>query len=178
MRNIWLSRPRKRRYHDEDIETVLKRADAAGVKHIIITAGNLKESRRALQTAQRLNNSGLYATRFYSTVGVHPTNAKQLDERPPAGKAAAAPDACSSGIVSAADDCRCGRPAAADHGGSAGDSHCDSDSSYAPDETEAGDAASGLIADDSRREQPNHVKVKGSHKEEYIASLEKVSGIP
>lgn len=52
--------------HPPDLEHVLARAWDAGMTHIIITAGNLDEARRALELAES-------DERLFSTVGVHPT---------------------------------------------------------------------------------------------------------
>lgn len=52
--------------HPPDLEHVLARAWDAGLTHIIITAGNLDEARRALELAGS-------DRRLFSTVGVHPT---------------------------------------------------------------------------------------------------------
>jgi Tat protein secretion system quality control protein TatD with DNase activity len=74
-----------KRAHAADLDAVLQRADAAGVSDIIITAGTLRESQRALALARATNASGKYAVRLHSTVGVHPTNTKQLDGEPDRG---------------------------------------------------------------------------------------------
>lgn len=52
--------------HPPDLDQVLGRAWDAGLSHIIITAGNLDEARRALELAAT-------DRRLFSTVGVHPT---------------------------------------------------------------------------------------------------------
>lgn len=62
-----------KQYHPPDMNEVLKRAWDAGVERIIITAGNLKESRLALELARS-------DPRLYSTVGVHPTRCNEFDE--------------------------------------------------------------------------------------------------
>jgi len=54
------------RKHAPDLEQVLARAWEAGLSHIIITAGNLDEARKALELAGS-------DRRLFSTVGVHPT---------------------------------------------------------------------------------------------------------
>ncbi|PVH64095.1 hypothetical protein PAHAL_2G184100 [Panicum hallii] len=51
--------------HATDIPAVLARAWAAGVDHIIVTRGSLKESREALEIAE---TDG----RLFCTVGMHP----------------------------------------------------------------------------------------------------------
>ena len=65
--------------HAPDLDAVLRRADAAALTEIIVTAGSLAESRRALALARRVNASGAYRVRLHSTVGVHPTNTAQLE---------------------------------------------------------------------------------------------------
>jgi TatD DNase family protein len=55
-----------KQYHEADLDAVLKRAWAAGVEKIIITAGTLSESRQALKLART-------DERLFCTVGVHPT---------------------------------------------------------------------------------------------------------
>lgn len=60
-----------RRSHDPDLNTVLNRAEAAGVVRTIVTAGTLKQSREALDMCG--SEQGLY-----STVGVHPTRAREM----------------------------------------------------------------------------------------------------
>ncbi|KAI0673344.1 Mg-dependent DNase [Trametes maxima] len=61
-----------KRKHDDDLDAMLERARAAGVKSMIITGGSLHESREALQLAQQLG--------FYATVGCHPTRSAQFDQ--------------------------------------------------------------------------------------------------
>ncbi|RPD82351.1 Mg-dependent DNase [Lentinus tigrinus ALCF2SS1-7] len=63
-----------KRKHDDDLEAMLERSRAAGVKSMIITGGSLHESKEALELAQQL---GLYAT-----VGCHPTRSSQFDQFP------------------------------------------------------------------------------------------------
>lgn len=66
--------------HAPDIAAVLERAQQQGVAHIIITAGTLEESRRALQYAREWNRQYHGGIRFGSTVGVHPTRCAQVFE--------------------------------------------------------------------------------------------------
>ncbi|KAJ8468394.1 hypothetical protein ONZ51_g9672 [Trametes cubensis] len=61
-----------RKKHDDDLEAMLERARAAGVKSMIITGGSLHESKEALELAQQLG--------FYATVGCHPTRSAQFDQ--------------------------------------------------------------------------------------------------
>ena len=61
--------------HAPDLDAVLERAWRAGVAKIIITAGTLEESRRALDLART-------ESRLFCTVGVHPTRSNEFDEAP------------------------------------------------------------------------------------------------
>ena len=61
--------------HENDLDAVLQRAWDAGVSKIIITAGNLSESKAALQLAMR-------DERLFSTVGVHPTRCGEFASHP------------------------------------------------------------------------------------------------
>lgn len=62
--------------HEPDWDAVLQRSLDSGVTHIILTAGTLWESRRALDLVRelRLKNESLT---FGCTIGVHPTRCKQ-----------------------------------------------------------------------------------------------------
>jgi TatD DNase family protein len=62
--------------HEPDWEAVLQRASDNGVSHIILTAGTIRESRRAVELVRelRLKNETIY---FGCTVGVHPTRCQQ-----------------------------------------------------------------------------------------------------
>lgn len=62
-----------KQYHPPDLDAVLRRAWDAGVDRIIITAGNLLESRMALEMARR-------DPRLFSTVGVHPTRCHEFED--------------------------------------------------------------------------------------------------
>ncbi|OBZ78767.1 putative deoxyribonuclease TATDN1 [Grifola frondosa] len=57
--------------HEDDMDAMLERSRAAGVKSMIITGGSLHESREALELARQLG--------FYATVGCHPTRSAQFD---------------------------------------------------------------------------------------------------
>eukprot|EP01029_Cantina_marsupialis_P027032 TRINITY_DN7420_c0_g1_i1.p1 TRINITY_DN7420_c0_g1~~TRINITY_DN7420_c0_g1_i1.p1 ORF type:complete len:378 (+),score=93.45 TRINITY_DN7420_c0_g1_i1:56-1135(+) len=54
-----------------DIDQIIERATKAGVKEIMITAGNLKDSRKALAMAKK-------HPMLYCTVGVHPTRCDEF----------------------------------------------------------------------------------------------------
>jgi TatD DNase family protein len=61
--------------HEPDLDAVLSRAWATGVEKIIITAGTLEESRKALQLARS-------DERLFCTVGVHPTRCGEFESFP------------------------------------------------------------------------------------------------
>ncbi|CAL1695080.1 unnamed protein product [Somion occarium] len=61
-----------RQKHDDDLEAMLERCKAAGVRSMIITGGSLHESKESLELAKQHN--------FYATVGCHPTRSKQFDQ--------------------------------------------------------------------------------------------------
>lgn len=62
--------------HEPDWDQVLDRSVNAGVTHIILTAGTLRESRRALELVRELRQKNETLT-FGCTIGVHPTRCKQ-----------------------------------------------------------------------------------------------------
>lgn len=63
--------------HETDIDCVMERCIRTGVKHIILTAGTVTESREAMQKAREWNR--FYPDiHFSSTVGVHPTRCQQV----------------------------------------------------------------------------------------------------
>lgn len=108
-----------KRMHPPDLDAVLARAAAAGVSHIIVTAGNLRESRAALALARSVNAARAAAglpLRLHSTVGVHPTRTRELDFDE-AAAAEVAPAAAAS--------CGCGEGEAAAPAAAAGDSSGD-----------------------------------------------------
>ncbi|TBU34703.1 Mg-dependent DNase [Dichomitus squalens] len=61
-----------KRKHEDDLDAMIERSRAAGVKSMIITGGSLHESKEALELASQLG--------FYATVGCHPTRSKQFDD--------------------------------------------------------------------------------------------------
>jgi len=65
--------------HDPDLDLVMERAASAGVRGVVLTAGTVDESRRAVETARkwRQRYGGI---RFGCTVGVHPTRCRQVFE--------------------------------------------------------------------------------------------------
>jgi TatD DNase family protein len=72
--------------HVPDIDHVIQRAIQANVRHIIITAGTIDESRKAIQQTRiwneqynhHQNNNSSGTIRFSCTVGVHPTRCLQV----------------------------------------------------------------------------------------------------
>ncbi|CDO72984.1 hypothetical protein BN946_scf185007.g38 [Trametes cinnabarina] len=56
----------------DDMDAMLERARAAGVKSMIITGGSLHESKEAIELAKQLG--------FYATAGCHPTRSAQFDK--------------------------------------------------------------------------------------------------
>lgn len=62
--------------HEPDWEAVMERAVQSGVTHIILTAGTLAESRRALEQVRVLRTKH-ETIQFGCTVGVHPTRCAQ-----------------------------------------------------------------------------------------------------
>jgi TatD DNase family protein len=71
--------------HEPDWEAVMERAVQSGVTHIILTAGTLRESRRALELVRELRPKN-ETIQFGCTVGVHPTRCAQefVDSEMPA----------------------------------------------------------------------------------------------
>ena len=62
-----------RNYHAADLSAVLSRAWSSGLSHIIVTAGNLAESREALAF---VNDD----PRLFTTCGVHPTRCHEFED--------------------------------------------------------------------------------------------------
>ena len=58
--------------HENDFEHVIKRAVDAGCVKFMVTGSDLKESKQAIQIAEK------YPGRCYATVGVHPCSANQF----------------------------------------------------------------------------------------------------
>ncbi|KAL1139745.1 hypothetical protein AAG570_006723 [Ranatra chinensis] len=61
--------------HEPDLQHVLHRAWENGLAKLIITGGNLDESKKALELVKEDN-------RLYSTVGCHPTRCKEFEDDP------------------------------------------------------------------------------------------------
>ncbi|CAI5710037.1 unnamed protein product [Peronospora effusa] len=73
---------RGKQKHESDLITILTRAKAFGVEKIIVTGGNLEESRKALQLTK--DNEGDALPKLFSTVGVHPTRCSEFEADPDA----------------------------------------------------------------------------------------------
>ena len=65
-----------KRAHDDDLEYIIQRARAAGVRKMMVTGSDLQESENAIKLAQD------YPGLCYATVGVHPCAAKTFDKHP------------------------------------------------------------------------------------------------
>ena len=64
--------------HDSDFDLVLERALEQGVTHVILTAGTLRESRKALELVEAYRSKQDATPIFLGcTVGVHPTRCQQ-----------------------------------------------------------------------------------------------------
>lgn len=67
--------------HEPDFHEVVKRAEIVGVKHIIMTAGTIEESAKAVEYVRKLRRAELSTSstnvHFSCTVGVHPTRCQQ-----------------------------------------------------------------------------------------------------
>lgn len=95
---------RGKQTHAPDLDAVLARAAEAGVAHAIVTAGTLKESRRALELVRSQRAAGC-PVRLHSTVGVHPTRSLEFlpdAERAEVEAAMAAVEATASESMAAA----------------------------------------------------------------------------
>nr|AIF71151.1 TatD related DNase [Hyaloperonospora arabidopsidis] len=68
---------RGKQRHESDLPTILARAKTCGVEKIIVTGGNLEESRKAVQLVQE--NSSDAFPRLFATVGVHPTRCNEFE---------------------------------------------------------------------------------------------------
>ena len=66
--------------HDPDFDDVLQRAAASGIRHIILTAGTLQESKEAVAKVRQLRAASTKEScQVYCTVGVHPTRCNELE---------------------------------------------------------------------------------------------------
>ncbi|EPY36709.1 TatD DNase family protein, partial [Strigomonas culicis] len=71
----------KRRQHAADLEEVVQRALRVGVSDLIITGGNVRESRHAASLCQTVAAKGIGC---YSTIGCHPTRCSEFLKDPEA----------------------------------------------------------------------------------------------
>lgn len=69
--------------HEPDLDSVLERSAQNGLEKIVITAGDLDTLEKALAVIKKYKELGKYENMLYTTVGVHPTEAKlfESDER-------------------------------------------------------------------------------------------------
>ena len=63
---------RSKERHESDFDLILQRSWDNNVKKIVITAGTLEESKKALELS-------MHDDRLYSTVGVHPTRCNEIE---------------------------------------------------------------------------------------------------
>ncbi|RLN70164.1 hypothetical protein BBJ28_00000271 [Nothophytophthora sp. Chile5] len=70
---------RGKQRHEADLSAVLARAKSYGVEKVIVTGGNLEESRSALKLAVEYSDDALPS--LYSTVGVHPTRCQEFEAK-------------------------------------------------------------------------------------------------
>lgn len=61
--------------HASDMECVLQRASAVGVRGMLVTGGNVRESTDAVELARKYTTPSL---QLYSTVGCHPTRCSEF----------------------------------------------------------------------------------------------------
>jgi len=66
--------------HQADFKEVVERACQVGVRHIIVTAGTLEESREAVRKVREIRETNTTSCQFYCTVGVHPTRCNEFVE--------------------------------------------------------------------------------------------------
>jgi TatD DNase family protein len=72
-----------KKYHESDLDQVLRRAAAENVSEILVTAGSLEQSRTAIELVrstrrrQRLEPEKCWPT-LYATIGVHPTRCHEF----------------------------------------------------------------------------------------------------
>lgn len=64
--------------HAPDFMEVIQRAEQVGVRHVILTAGTLEESRQAIDQVRRMRQDNTTSVEFYCTVGVHPTRCNEF----------------------------------------------------------------------------------------------------
>jgi TatD DNase family protein len=65
--------------HEPDFHMVLQRAADIGMRHMILTAGTLVESREAVRRVRELRISNQTDCQLYCTVGVHPTRCMEFE---------------------------------------------------------------------------------------------------
>lgn len=66
--------------HEPDFDLVVQRASDIGMRHMILTAGTLAESKEAVERVRELRKSNETSCELYCTVGVHPTRCMEFEE--------------------------------------------------------------------------------------------------
>ena len=66
--------------HRPDFEAVIQRAEAIGMRHMILTAGTANDSKDAVATIRDLRQTMTNSCQLYCTVGVHPTRSNELED--------------------------------------------------------------------------------------------------
>jgi TatD DNase family protein len=67
--------------HEPDFDQVVERACRIGMRHMVLTAGTLEESRAAVRKVRELRATNTTECEFYCTVGVHPTRCNEFLEK-------------------------------------------------------------------------------------------------
>lgn len=65
--------------HECDVEEVLNRCNSVGVKSLLLTGGNVRESEGCLKLCKMYEN---HSVTCYSTVGCHPTHCNEFVKKP------------------------------------------------------------------------------------------------
>jgi TatD DNase family protein len=66
--------------HEPDFVQVVERACQIGMRHMVLTAGSLEDSRAAVPKVRELREANTTKCQFYCTVGVHPTRCNEFLE--------------------------------------------------------------------------------------------------
>lgn len=65
--------------HEADLDHVLERAAQNGLEKIIITSGDVETLERSISLIKKYKDQGKYTDMLYTTVGVHPTETKSME---------------------------------------------------------------------------------------------------
>lgn len=71
---------RGKQRHEPDLDDVIQRASDGGMRHMVLTAGTLRESAEAVEKVRELRRTNATDCQLYCTVGVHPTRCLEFDE--------------------------------------------------------------------------------------------------